>query len=124
MKKKYVSNKELDVLNILWDSDSALTAKEINTRYPEFALSTIQLSLKNLIKKDLVKVNEIVYSGTVLTRNYVPTITKENYVVDQYQGLSPSLLLSELLGNDSSSELDLELKELEEIIKNKKRDLK
>ena len=124
MKKYNISNKELDILAILWESDSGLTAKEIHEKNPELIVSTIQVSLNKLIKKNLIEVKDIIYSGKVLTRKFAPTITKENFVVNQYEGLNLSLLLNEFLGNKSPEKLNSELDELEEAIRKKKRDLK
>ncbi|STP29605.1 BlaI/MecI/CopY family transcriptional regulator [Enterococcus durans] len=124
MKKYNLSNKELDILTVLWESKKPLTAKEIHEENPDLVLSTIQISLKKLIKKNLIKVEEIVYSGTVLTRSYVPKIKKESFVVDQYQDLNLTLLLSEFIGNNSSDTLDEELDELADLIQKKKRNLK
>lgn len=87
-------------------------------------MSTIQISLKKLIKKELVKVDDIVYSGTVLTRSFIPTITKESFVLDQYEDLNISTLLSEFLGNNSSDELDDELNKLQDILRKKKSEIK
>lgn len=123
MKKYEVTNKELDVLKILWESQKSLTAKDIHTINPDLVLSTIQISLKKLIKKKLIEVKDIVYSGTVLTRSYVPLVSEEAFVIDQYEGLNISVLLSEFLGNSSSEKMSEELEELEEIFRQKKRDL-
>ena len=123
MKKYEVTNKELDVLKILWASKEPLTAKDIHTSHPNLVLSTVQISLKKLIKKNLVEIKDIVYSGTVLTRSYAPLVSEEAFVIDQYEGLNMSVLLSEFLGNSSTENINEELNELEEILRQKKQDL-
>jgi len=123
MKKYEVTNKELDVLKTLWASDRPLTAKEIHENNQNLVLSTVQLSLKKLIKKNLVEIKDIVYSGTVLTRSYSPIISEEAFVVNQFQNLNLSVLLSEFLGNNSSKIMYNELDELEELLKQKKSEL-
>lgn len=118
--------REKDVLEVLWESESPLHASEITSINPELKSSTVQVSLKNLIKKKYVKVSDIDYSGTVLSRRYEPIVAKENY---------KKKILSENLGylkneysikNIVATLLDMDdnqadtIKELEQFIAEKK----
>lgn len=119
MKKNLVSNKEFEVLNILWENETGLTAKQIHEINPDLVLSTVQSVLKKLVKKDLLKVDEIVYSGTVLTRSYIPTLNKENFILKQFEELDMPELLTQFLGNSNNTSKTLE--EIENVIAAKRR---
>ena len=66
MKKYNISGREFEILEIFWEQKRAFTAKQIQEINPELSLSTIQNTLKKLVKKKLIKIDDIVYSGTVL----------------------------------------------------------
>lgn len=80
-KRDALSKRELDVMNILWGEGKPLIASEIPSRQPGLSVNTVQPVLKKLLERDFIKVAEIVQSGTVLSRSYVPTITPEEYAV-------------------------------------------
>ena len=80
MKLKKLTNKELDVLRVLWDSEDPLLASEISKIDPSLNSNTVQAALRNLTKKGYIKVADIVYSGTVLSRRYTPIVTQPEYV--------------------------------------------
>ncbi|MDR0922527.1 MAG: BlaI/MecI/CopY family transcriptional regulator [Lactobacillales bacterium] len=123
MNKVKISDRELEVLEILWRSDKALTAKQISEEEPHLVISTIQSTLKKLMKKELIKVDDIIYSGTVLTRAYTTCTSRESFVLSQYQNLKFSKLLSLFLGQQSKENLGSELDKIEEILKNKRKNL-
>lgn len=122
MTKIVVSNKELEILKIFWEEHEPLTAKQINERNEDLVMSTIQSVLKKLMSKNLIKVNDIVYSGTVLTRNYLPCITEEEFILDQYSNLSVSKLVSFFLGNSEGKSVQKEINEIEQLIEKRKRE--
>ena len=70
MKKYNISGREFEILEIFWEQKRAFTAKQIQEINPELSLSTIQNTLKKLVKKKLIKIDDIVYSGTVLSVSY------------------------------------------------------
>lgn len=80
-KRDSLSKRELDVMNILWGEGKPLIASEIPSRQPGLSVNTVQSVLKKLLERDFIKVAEIVQSGTVLSRSYVPNITPEEYAV-------------------------------------------
>ena len=121
MKTSLVTNREFEVLNIFWEHNTGLTAKQIHDINPDLVLSTVQSVLKKLIKKNLIKVDEIVYSGTVLTRSYIPTLSAESFVLRQYDTLNMSELLTQFLGNSKDTSKDIQ--EIENVLDEKRRDL-
>lgn len=118
-----INPKELEILDILWDKDVPMTSKEVHEAEPDLVMSTIQSTLKKLLKKELVEVSGITYSGTVLTRTYVPTISKEEFIVSQYNGLKTKKLVSLLLGNFNNGELENEITEIESLLEDKKKEI-
>ena len=50
---------------------------------PDLTINTVQAVLRKLLKYQLVEVADIVYSGTVLSRSYRPTITSEEFAVHE-----------------------------------------
>lgn len=87
-----LTKRDLDVMNILWDSDEPKTAALIVKTKPELTMNTVQAVLRKLLKNNLIKVADIVYSGTVLTRSYAPLISQEDFLIrkmtSEYQSLS------------------------------------
>ena len=84
-KKKFpkLTSREVDIMNILWTSGKPLIASEIADCRPDLTINTVQAVLRKLLKYQLVEVADIVYSGTVLSRSYRPTITSEEFAVHE-----------------------------------------
>ena len=70
--KKRITKKQLEIMKILWSSDKPLIASEILKRNDSLNINTVQACLRALVNKQFIKVADIVYSGTVLTRSYTP----------------------------------------------------
>ena len=116
-----ITNRELEIMQLLWHADHPLIASEIAAMKPDLTVNTVQSVLRNLLKHKYIEVAKIVYSGTVLTRSYRHLITEQDFGIDQvisdfhsFRGLSVSHLVASLLNEPvSSSEID----ELEEVIR-------
>ena len=66
-----ITNRERDVLQVLWTSNKPLLASDIPKINPSLSISSVQLALRNLLSKNVIEVADIVYSGTVLSRSSV-----------------------------------------------------
>ena len=123
-----ITNRELEIMQLLWHAEHPLIASEIAAMKPDLTVNTVQSVLRNLLKHKYIEVAKIVYSGTVLTRSYRPLITEQEFGVNQvirdfhsFQGLSVSHLVAGLLNEPvSASEID----ELESIIQKQRALLK
>ena len=123
-----ITNRELEIMQLLWHADHPLIASEIAAMKPDLTVNTVQSVLRNLLKHKYIEGAKIVYSGTVLTRSYRPLITEQEFGVNQvirdfhsFQGLSVSHLVAGLLNEPvSASEID----ELESIIQKQRALLK
>ena len=123
MKKYNISGREFEILEIFWEQKRAFTAKQIQEINPELSLSTIQNTLKKLVKKKLIKTDDIVYSGTVLSRSYIVCITKEDYILNQYEHIEIRNLLASFLGNQTREDLSDEIEKIEELLENERKKL-
>ena len=123
MKKYNISGREFEILEIFWEQKRAFTAKQIQEINPELSLSTIQNTLKKLVKKKLIKIDDIVYSGTVFSRSYIVCITKEDYILNQYEHIEIRNLLASFLGNRTREDLSDEIEKIEELLENERKKL-
>lgn len=121
--KKKINPKEQQVLNVLWSNSESLTAKQISEQDTSLVMSTIQSTLQKLLKKELVKVTDIVYSGTVLTRRYKNTITKEEFIIQQFNDIKITELISQFLGSESKTAKEKDIKAIEDFIHMKKKEM-
>ena len=98
-KKQKLTKKQLEIMKILWNSPTPM-------------------------KAEYIKVADIVYSGTVLTRSYTPCVSKEEYFNESFRdivGSSPFALFASLIDAETDAE---ELEQLEQLIAKKKEELK
>ena len=125
-----LTKRDLDVLNILWESDDPKTAAQIVKAGPELSMNTVQAVLRKLLKNKLVEIAEIVYSGTVLTRSYKPIISQEDFLLhkmtSEYQSLRKKIskvsILSALLDTEEdTARIDQDLSDIEELVHNYKK---
>ena len=72
----HLTKREKEILSILWNSPDGLIASDIAKQQSELSINTVQAVLKKLFKKNLIEIAEIVYSGTVLSRKYRPTLNE------------------------------------------------
>lgn len=124
-----LTNRDLDVLDVLWSSEKPLTASEIVAVNPALNKNTVQPVLRKLLKNELVKVADIVYSGTVLSRSYVPSVSRQEFSLyrlsSEYRQLekdvSKASFFSFLLKTENDHDkFQEDLRELEELIESYK----
>lgn len=119
-----ISEKEKDIMQVFWCSKEPLTASAVTEKGENLNINTVQVALRNLMKKGYIEIADIVYSRTVLTRRYKPTVSAEQYAADQLQAMQLNILnfstlnfIDHLLNNDNLNMLD----DLENLIKFKKK---
>lgn len=117
-----ISIKEKEVMLVLWRESDGLTASGIREKGEGLNMNTIQAALRSLLKDGYIKIADIVYSGTVLTRRYQYAISAEEYAAYQLQSLQRNILnfsalnfVDHLRKNDATEILD----ELERAIREK-----
>lgn len=67
-----LTQREYDIYKIVHNAGKPIIASEVAAQREDLTVNTVQAVLKNLLNKGLIKVGEIKYSGTVLSRAYVP----------------------------------------------------
>ena len=123
-----LTNRERDILDILWESGKSMVASEITSMRDDLSINTVQAVLKKLLQKKLIAVDEIVYSGTVLSRSYKPTMTPDKFenASSKVSGkpFSPSSFVATLLEEEKdTSDLLSEIDSLEQLISQKREEL-
>lgn len=124
-----LSGRELDVMNVLWSVEKPLVASEICRENPSLSINTVQAVLKGLLKRNLIRIADIVYSGTVLTRSYETVLSASDYSVSQFKDslavinndVSTVGLIAALLEQEDNEEEVIN--ELEELLKERKHQL-
>jgi predicted transcriptional regulator len=81
-----LTKREMDVMTILWESNTPLVASEITKMDDSLNINTVQAVIRKLLDKKYIEVADIVYSGTVLTRSYKPTLSKKEMTVQRFIG--------------------------------------
>lgn len=129
-----LTRREYDIMYILWQSDTSLVASEIARRGEDLTINTVQAVLKKLLNKKLIKIDEIVYSGTVLTRSYAPTVSADEFEMDFLltsflkladKPMMTSNFIAALLEQEKDSDkLQHELDYLEKLLQEKRAQLK
>lgn len=118
-----ISEREKEIMSVLWHTGKSMTSSAIAESDNGLSINTVQAATRNLMKKGYIKVDDIVYSGTVLTRSYKPIISAEQYAAYQLQSMRANALnfstlnfINHIVKNDNAAILE----ELEDIIKRKK----
>lgn len=121
--KYKLSNKELDVLHILWAAGTDLCITDFIKQDPELSTSTVQVTLRSLLNKSYIRVANIVQHSKVFARTYLPTFTEEDYLVEQIHNSSISMedFIAAMVQKEESPEV---LEELEKIIAKQKEAVK
>lgn len=123
-----LTNNQLDIMEILWDSETALSSKDIKDVAPTHAwrAGSIFHILNCLMEKEAIIVVGMQASGKVFGRTYAAKITREHYQeylqqqaqVDKMKFIG---LFSALLKENSPT--NETLNELEQILADVRKDL-
>lgn len=123
-----LTNRESEVMQVIWSSDEALTANEIfELLGKSITLYSVQAIVKSLLSKDIIKVDSFVQSGKTISRRFAPVLSSDEYAANQYFSLlrdhkrAAVPLVAELLGDENIDKDTLE--ELEQLIDKKKKEI-
>ena len=124
--------RDLDILNVLWDSPEPMIASEIVRAVPGLTINTVQVVLRKLLKNEAIQVAKIVYSGTVLCRSYQPTMSRDDFmtalftdeIAETNANLSKTSLVAALFKKENDPEkAKKEIEELEKMLEEFKKTL-
>lgn len=116
MKIKLLTKRQNEVMSVLWNSESPLSANQICDKDESLNMNTVQQVLRTLLKMQFIKVEDIGYSNTVLTRLYSPVVKQTDYLQFLLGNPSTFNLTSSLI--DHNKNLN-ELKQLQVLIEKK-----
>ncbi|MBS7007281.1 BlaI/MecI/CopY family transcriptional regulator [Anaerostipes sp.] len=119
---KKLTQSQLNIMKTLWNTDHAMVASDFVKINPSQNLNSVQSALRALLKKGYIQVSEIVYSGKVLTRSYIPVISAEDYVTDSCSDLLTDYLSTNIISNFIEKEEDMETLERLQSMLQKRRD--
>ncbi|MBS5956897.1 MAG: BlaI/MecI/CopY family transcriptional regulator [Clostridiales bacterium] len=125
-----LTDKEMQIMKILWKSPEPLVASEITKMDMSLNKNTVQAVIRKLLSKNFIKVADIVYSGTVLTRSYAPALSEKELMVQQFvdqvqeneENIPIPNLVATLLKHEKNEEKII--KELELLLEERKKTLK
>lgn len=126
-----LTDRELAVMQVLWDEGRAMTINEISEASSDVKLTVACVAqvIPRLMKKDAIRIKDFVTATTKYARIFVPTLTRETYVkgeMDRLIGSTSRKRASGIMGvlhmlldidGDENEEL---LKELEHYIQEKR----
>lgn len=118
-KSKKLSNRETDILEILWDNENSLSAIDI-AELSGISKNTVLPVLRKLLKEEYIKVDDVILSGKTLTRKYVPAIDREEFIL-KYYDVEIDNLLSHFLSEEDDPNA---ISNIEALINQKKKNLK
>ena len=104
MKTYKITTNQLDVLKVLWNSDKALSATDIIDLNLSLNINTVRVSLQKLLKHGIIAVDNIIFSGTVLTRTYRAALSSESYIADNFSKHPKHFNMPALLANFTETE--------------------
>ncbi|MCI9072576.1 MAG: BlaI/MecI/CopY family transcriptional regulator [Lachnospiraceae bacterium] len=125
--------RELEVLKILHESERALTSTEIVNSGAELTQSTVQAVLRKLLANELVEVQGVTHSGNVLSRTFGPTaksrdVLTEKFLQDYKSFRSIISMQTAVAGmfklNDDESKKEKDIKDLEKLLADLKKQKK
>ena len=107
-----ISNSELEVLNVLWGSDTPLHRGGIleHSKDKTWKDSYIHILLNKMLEKGLIKEAGFTRSGKVWARLYAPAISQEEYYADALLagGFDPATMVKLILKKSDSGKETLD----------------
>lgn len=82
--------RELDVLDILYQSEEPLMVTDIVSRKRDLTQSTVTAVIRSLLRCGLVEVAGVKHSGKVLSRSYQPTPAAKDAILYYFTELYKS----------------------------------
>ncbi len=131
-KLSQLTNRELDIMKILWNAEKPMTALEICHSIEDTTMNTIQAVLRKLLRTNYIAVADIVYSGTVLCRSYKAAVTSDTFalakITDDYQTygktITKSSVVAALLDSEGDAQQKLaDIKHMEKLLAEYKKNL-
>ena len=115
MKNNYLSEREMNVMQVLWKYENPMTVTEIVESEKELTTPTVHTVLRKLLDKGYVQVIDTVQTGKVFARRYKAKKTQDEEIEEKIKELSDMLELEEVYTDaHRSREIFEEKEKLEE----------
>jgi len=132
---KKLTGRELDIMQVIWSENRPIIATDILSKINDDKISifTVQNNLKSLVRNGFIKINSFTIVNKSNTREYVATISADEYAVEcfksnfpRYKKKEPTLseLMLSLLKVESDNSNDEELEKIEKLIDEERKKLK
>lgn len=84
---------EIKIMKVLWDSDKGLTIQEIANELKEEKISapSVTQAMQRLTAKEAVKVSDYVLVVSSYTRMFIPAFSREEFMAEELNRLNKSL---------------------------------
>lgn len=123
-----LTGRQLEIMDILWESQKPLTISEMFERNSSISINTYRAMVKELLKRKYVEVDDIVKrQNNIFSRSYKPTFTVDEYVTYQFahkinKTVSPECIVAALL--DTQCYDDEAIDRLEAVLQEHRKKLK
>ena len=77
---KVLTNKENEIMDILWNTDKALSAQEICKYSKKMSIYSVQQLLHRLLGLNFVQVDQITQSNKTFSRFFKPSVSQAEYI--------------------------------------------
>ncbi|WDF82599.1 BlaI/MecI/CopY family transcriptional regulator [Lacticaseibacillus pabuli] len=108
-----LTRREEDMLKTLWASDEPMSARAV-ANSAGISMNTVQAVLRKLLRAGCIETAKIGYSGTVLTREYIATVSEEDYYATVLSPQAVKGLVEHFITNDATED---DLTEIEQAVK-------
>ncbi len=115
--KTFFTQKEFEIMNILWDQERPLSSIDIMERANHLKQSTVQTILRKLLASNLIEVTSVSIHTKVATREFTPTLSREEYIGNLLGKGNSFRFAAQFIRKNEDME---ELNHLEELIQEKK----
>lgn len=128
MKEIKLTGRQLEIMNILWESEKPLTITQMFERNSSISINTYRAMVKELLKRKYIEVDNIIINkNNIFSRSYKPTFTADEYMTYQLaheinKTVSPECIVATLLDTRSYDEETID--RLENIIQQYREKLK
>lgn len=121
MKTGMLTKRELQIMQIIWNSTRALSVREITSLSDNLSQNTVQAVLRKLLDEHIIEVDGIGQSGTVHTRKFAASWSQEDYFKTIMSPSAIKNLVSHFI--DAATEPS-EIDELASLVRQKQEDLR
>jgi|GEM_PF-185579 len=127
-----LTNRELEIMQVLWKSDKSLTAAEISelTEDKNFSIFSVQNTIKSLLSKKVIEVSSYTKVYKTNAREYKPLLSANDFATIQFahyfdpskETAIPHLVATLLKLEDAENESEV-ISELEKMLNDRKKEI-